>query len=90
MTGSAYFSDGGGSVENMLVLTRRAGERIFIGKDIVVTIVDFAAGKVRVGIDAGKDVPIYREEVWNRIQANRNKQLGQFDDSVDVEGPPQN
>lgn len=77
---------GGKGVDNMLVLTRRAGERIFVGGDIIITIVDMAPGKVRVGIDAPKDVPIYREEVYERIQANRRAQASRFDEGIDAPG----
>ncbi len=47
----------------MLVLSRKLGERIFIGEDIVITLVDIDRGKVRIGIQAPRDVPIYREEL---------------------------
>lgn len=47
----------------MLVLSRRLGERIFIGDNIVITVVDIDRGKIRLGIEAPKDVPIYREEL---------------------------
>jgi carbon storage regulator len=57
----------------MLVLSRRIGERIVIGDDIVIQItdIDFRAGKVKVGIDAPQGVRVDREEV--RIAINRNK-----------------
>lgn len=47
----------------MLVLSRKLGERIYVGEDIIITIVDVDRGKVRVGIQAPRDVPIYREEL---------------------------
>lgn len=47
----------------MLVLTRRAGERIVIGDDIVVTVLDVRGDSIRIGIDAPKGVKIQREEV---------------------------
>ena len=52
----------------MLLLTRRPGEKIFIGKnnEIVVTVADVNGASVRIGIDAAKDVPILREEVFYR------------------------
>ena len=49
----------------MLVLSRKDGERIFIGEDIVITIVEVAGrNKVRIGIDAPLDLVILREEVY--------------------------
>lgn len=47
----------------MLVLNRRAGERILIGPDIVITIVRIGADKVRIGVDAPKDMNIVRSEL---------------------------
>jgi carbon storage regulator len=46
----------------MLVLSRRPGERIVINESIVVTILHTPRGRVRVGIDAPADVPIFRDE----------------------------
>lgn len=47
----------------MLVLSRNIGERIFVGKDIIVSIEAIQGGRVRVGIEAPKEVRIYREEL---------------------------
>ena len=47
----------------MLVLSRKLGERIYIGDGVVVTVVDIDRGKIRLGIEAPRDVAIYREEV---------------------------
>lgn len=48
----------------MLVLSRKLGEKIVIGKDaeIVITVVDIDRGKIRLGIEAPKDIPIHRIE----------------------------
>ena len=53
----------------MLVLSRKPGERILIGDDIVITIVRATGGSVRVGIEAPPDVVILREEVKERENA---------------------
>lgn len=47
----------------MLILTRRSNERIFIGDDIVLSILAIEGNRVKLGIDAPKDVPILREEI---------------------------
>jgi carbon storage regulator len=49
----------------MLVLTRKLGEKIYIGHDqsIVITVVNIDRGKIRLGISAPRDVPIYRQEL---------------------------
>lgn len=51
----------------MLVLTRHVDERIMIGDDVVVMVIEVRGGKVRLGIEAPKDVPVHREEVVQRI-----------------------
>lgn len=51
----------------MLVLTRKAGERIVIGDDIVITILDTRGDGIRIGIDAPKGVKIQREEVLQAV-----------------------
>lgn len=47
----------------MLVLSRKLGEKIFIGENICITVVDIDRGKIRLGIEAPRDVPIYRQEL---------------------------
>ncbi len=50
----------------MLVLSRKLGEKIYINGNISIEIVDIDRGKVRLGISAPKEVPIDREEVWEK------------------------
>ncbi|HMC65127.1 MAG TPA: carbon storage regulator [Gemmataceae bacterium] len=47
----------------MLVLSRKLGEKICIGENIFITVVDIDRGKIRLGIEAPRDVPIYRQEL---------------------------
>ena len=47
----------------MLVLSRKLGEKIYIGDNICITVVDIERGKIRLGIEAPRDVPIYRQEL---------------------------
>jgi len=51
----------------MLILTRKIGERINIGNDITITVVNIEGSQVRIGIDAPKDVIVHREEVYQKI-----------------------
>lgn len=52
----------------MLVLSRHKGERIKIGDNITITVVEIRGDRVRLGIDAPVEVPVHREEVYNFIQ----------------------
>ena len=56
----------------MLTLSRRAGESLVIGDDIEITIVEVAGGRVRIGVNAPRSVPVHRGEVHARI-AEENK-----------------
>ena len=53
----------------MLVLTRKVDEKINIGDDIIVSVLEIDRGSVRLGIDAPRQVPIFRHEIYERIQA---------------------
>jgi len=55
----------------MLVLSRKLGEKIVIDGNIFVTIVDVERGKVRLGIDAPRDVQVDRQEIHEARQANQ-------------------
>jgi carbon storage regulator len=52
----------------VLILTRRVGETLKIGKDVDVTVLGVHGNQVRIGIKAPKDVAVHREEIFNRIQ----------------------
>lgn len=52
----------------MLILTRKIGERIVIGEDVVVSVVEVRGDQVKLGIDAPRNVKVFRQEVFNCIQ----------------------
>ncbi len=52
----------------MLVLSRKVGERIWIGEDIAITVVRISNNGVRLGIDAPHELPVVREELKKRIE----------------------
>ena len=60
----------------MLILTRRIGETLIIGDDVNITVLGVKGNQVRLGINSPKDVSVHREEIYLRIQQEK-----QSDDS---------
>lgn len=58
-----------GRREKMLILSRKPSERIMIGNDIIVTVLAVNGCQVRVGIACDKDIPVHREEIYEKIKA---------------------
>jgi carbon storage regulator len=72
----------------MLVLSRHRDESIIIGDNIVITIVDIRGDKVRLGINAPKDIPVHRQEVYDAIQREREAELKAKAEPAANETPP--
>jgi len=68
----------------MLRITRRVGERVIVGDDVIVEVVEIRGGSVRLGIDAPRSVPVYREELWLELKQAESVSDG-LRDTVDVE-----
>jgi carbon storage regulator len=66
----------------MLVLTRKPGQSIMIGDGVEVQVLSVAGEKVRLGITAPRDVSIFRDEVYNRIEDENRKDAEGSDDAV--------
>jgi carbon storage regulator len=69
----------------VLVLTRKVGERILVGDDIVITVLDSRGDGVRIGIDAPRGVKIQREEVVRAVtEANASASATAADDDAEA------
>ena len=55
----------------MLILTRRIGETLMIGDEITVTVLGVKGNQVRLGVGAPKDVAVHREEIYKKIEEER-------------------
>lgn len=67
----------------MLILNRKIGESIILGDDIEVKILDIQDGKVKIGIEAPKDVTILRKEVHDEVIEENKKSL-EIDEAIEI------
>jgi carbon storage regulator len=68
----------------MLMMTRRAGEKIILGDDIVIEVVEVTGSTVRLGVNAPRSLPVYREEIWAAVRAENEAAAA----AKDVQLPP--
>jgi carbon storage regulator len=72
----------------MLILTRRAGERVVIGDDVLVTVMEVSGQTVRLGIAAPQGLPIYREEIWLAVKEENRAAAEAAADALPAATPP--
>ena len=71
----------------MLILTRRVGESLMIGDDVNVTVLGIRGNQVRIGVNAPKEIPVHREEIYERIQREKSGQQAAEEDAFEDEQP---
>ena len=52
----------------MLIITRRAGQKVMLGDDVTVHVMEIVGNSVRIGVEAPKSLPVYREEIWASVK----------------------
>jgi carbon storage regulator len=72
----------------MLILTRRPGERVVIGEEILVTVMGVSGHTVRLGIAAPEGIPIYREEIWLAVMEENRAAAEANVDALPADKPP--
>lgn len=70
----------------MLVLSRKVGESIIIGNEVMVTVVEFRGDQVRLGVEAPRSVQVYREELYAEVSRQNRAAAGV--DPSDLDGLP--
>lgn len=74
----------------MLILTRRTGETVMIGNEVTLTVLGVKGNQVRIGINAPKNVPVHREEIYERIkrELSGGEANGNVASGNDQDAPP--
>lgn len=70
----------------MLILTRRINETLNIGDDVQVTVLGIKGNQVRIGINAPRDVPVHREEIYQRIKREERMNAQAAEAGGDADG----
>ena len=68
----------------MLILTRRVGESLVVGDDVTLTVLGVKGNQVRIGVNAPKTISVHREEIYQRIQREKNGGLDSTENDHDT------
>ena len=70
----------------MLIITRRPGQKIVLGDEITIEVIEVSGQTVRIGIAAPRSVPVYREEIWSAVKEENAAAAAAPAQLPDVEG----
>lgn len=68
----------------MLVLTRKAGESIVIGNEVVITVLEVRGGQIRIGVDAPRNLAVHRAEIYQQVMEENQAAASQADDVPEI------
>ena len=72
----------------MRIITRKPGEKIMLGDDVVVHVMEIVGNSVRIGIQAPRSVPVYREEIWNAVREENQAAAAASPDALPAPARP--
>lgn len=68
----------------MLVLTRKAGESIVIGNEVVITVLEVRGGQIRLGVDAPRNLAVHRAEIYQQVMEENQNAANQAGDVPEI------
>jgi carbon storage regulator len=68
----------------VLIITRKPGEKIMLGDDVVIHVMEIVGNSVRVGIQAPRSLPVYREEIWDAVREENRAAAAAAADALPV------
>jgi carbon storage regulator len=72
----------------VLIITRKPGEKIMLGDDVVVHVMEIVGNSVRIGIQAPRSLPVYREEIWDAVRQENQAAAQAAPDSLPAPARP--